>query len=63
MPGLVPGIHVFIRGLDEDVDGRDICANARVRRASRICPAMTLGGQLPTSVGIDCDSLVATIIA
>nr|WP_229197158.1 ABC transporter [Bradyrhizobium acaciae] len=23
MPGLVPGIHVFISGEQEDVDGRD----------------------------------------
>jgi hypothetical protein len=23
MPGLVPGIHVFYRPFDEDVDGRD----------------------------------------
>jgi hypothetical protein len=25
------------------VDGRVICANARARRASRFCPAMTMG--------------------
>jgi len=24
MPGLVPGIHVFITGRQEDVEGRDI---------------------------------------
>jgi citronellyl-CoA dehydrogenase len=23
MPGLVPGIHVFLAGVKEDVDGRD----------------------------------------
>jgi hypothetical protein len=23
MPGLVPGIHVFLRGATKDVDGRD----------------------------------------
>jgi hydroxymethylglutaryl-CoA lyase len=23
MPGLVPGIHVFLRAIREDVDGRD----------------------------------------
>jgi hypothetical protein len=23
MPGLVPGIHVFLAGSDKDVDGRD----------------------------------------
>jgi hypothetical protein len=23
MPGLVPGIHVFIAGTNKDVDGRD----------------------------------------
>jgi hypothetical protein len=23
MPGLVPGIHVFLRGGKQDVDGRD----------------------------------------
>jgi hypothetical protein len=35
MPGLAPGIH------RQDVDGRNICANARARRAPRFCPAMT----------------------
>jgi hypothetical protein len=30
MPGLVPGIHIFLRGKDlKDVDGRDICAKTR----------------------------------
>jgi hypothetical protein len=36
MPGLVPGIHVFLN-CHQDVDGRDI----QRRRASRWCPAMT----------------------
>jgi len=29
MPGLVPGIHVFITSRKKDVDGRDICAKTR----------------------------------
>ena len=29
MHGLVPGIHVLLFGWFKDVDGRDICANAR----------------------------------
>jgi hypothetical protein len=31
MPGLVPGIHVFFLNgvLEQDVDGRDICAKTR----------------------------------
>jgi len=28
MPGLVPGIHVFLASI-KDVDGRDICAKMR----------------------------------
>jgi hypothetical protein len=38
MPGLVPGIHVFMfETTKQDVDGRDIW---REDRASRYCPAM-----------------------
>jgi hypothetical protein len=39
MPGLVPGIHVFAFH-QQDVDGRDISAFARVYNA--LCPAMTV---------------------
>jgi hypothetical protein len=39
MPGLGPGIHVFLVALSEDVDGRDISAFTRVFDA--LCPAMT----------------------
>jgi hypothetical protein len=39
MPGLGPGIHVFLVALGEDVDGRDISAFTRVFNALR--PAMT----------------------
>src|SRR5262245_15205125 len=35
------GIHVLLLAACKGVDGRDICANARARRASRFCPAMT----------------------
>ena len=38
MPGLVPGIHVFLVA-QLDVDGRDISALTRVFDA--LCPAMT----------------------
>jgi hypothetical protein len=31
MPGLVPGIHVFVVRA-QDVDGQDFCANARKTR-------------------------------
>jgi hypothetical protein len=37
MPGLVPGIHVFL--IMQDVDGRDKSAFTRVFDA--LCPAMT----------------------
>jgi hypothetical protein len=39
MPGLVPGIHVFLN-LKEDVDGRDRRPSGR-RSIERLCPAMT----------------------
>jgi hypothetical protein len=29
MPGLVPGIHVFLPSVLQGVDGRDICAKTR----------------------------------
>jgi hypothetical protein len=29
MAGIVPAIHVFLAGSDEDVDARDICAKTR----------------------------------
>jgi hypothetical protein len=32
MPGLVPGIHVFVSSMTKDVDGPNICANARKTR-------------------------------
>jgi hypothetical protein len=38
MPGVMPGIHVFVFG--QDVDGRDISAFTRVFDA--LCPAMTM---------------------
>jgi hypothetical protein len=39
MPGLVPGIHVFLfNAARQNVDGRDICAKTRFA----LCPAMTL---------------------
>jgi hypothetical protein len=39
MPGLVPGIHVFLQPSKQVVDGRDISAFTRVFDA--LCPAMT----------------------
>jgi hypothetical protein len=39
MPGLGPGIHVFLSAAKQDVDGRDTSAFTRVFDA--LCPAMT----------------------
>jgi hypothetical protein len=47
MPGLGPGIHVFLvysLVKREHVDGRVACAIALARRASRFCPAVTTDG-------------------
>jgi hypothetical protein len=41
MPGLVPGIHVFLCS-SKDVDGRDIRAFTPV--FDGLCPAMTTDG-------------------
>jgi len=35
MPGLVPGIHVFISSLTKDVDGRDKPGHDEIRSTCR----------------------------
>jgi hypothetical protein len=34
--------RLIILALKKDVDGRDVGANTRVKRASRLCPAVTM---------------------
>jgi hypothetical protein len=47
MPGLVPGIHVFLFGANEDVDGRDKPGHDVVDIAAYFLNVCSLGWPIP----------------